>query len=80
MKILYVCHRFPFPPDFGSKVRAFHTIKHLAKQHEVTVAAPVRSVEEAASGAGIAPHCHDYMMETISSAASLPFNFSSTFT
>ena len=66
MKILYLCHRFPWPPDYGSKVRAFHTIKHLAAKHEVTVASLARSPAEAEAGRGIAPHCHAYLMETVS--------------
>jgi sugar transferase (PEP-CTERM/EpsH1 system associated) len=71
VRILYLCHRFPYPPEFGSKVRAFHTIKHLAERHEVTVAAPVRSAEEAEAAKGIAPYCHQYMTETISSAGAV---------
>lgn len=39
MKILYVCHRFPFPPKRGGKIRPFNMIRHLhAQGHEVTVA------------------------------------------
>ena len=30
MKILYVCHRFPFPPKRGGKIRPFNMIRHLA--------------------------------------------------
>ena len=38
MKILYVCHRFPFPPKRGGKIRPFNMIRHLTAQgHEVTV-------------------------------------------
>ena len=29
MKILYVCHRFPFPPKRGGKIRPFNMIRHL---------------------------------------------------
>jgi len=71
MKILYLCHRFPFPPDFGSKVRAFHTIKHLGLNHEVTVAAPVRSSKEAQAGRELASHCHKVLTETISPVAAI---------
>ena len=61
MRILYLSHRFPYPPIFGSKVRAFNTIVHLARQgHEVSVVAPVRSLQEAAEAAGIAAHCHAF--------------------
>jgi sugar transferase (PEP-CTERM/EpsH1 system associated) len=60
VRILYLSHRFPFPPTFGSKVRAFHTIRHLSRSHDVTVFAPVRSDEEAEEAKGIAPHCGDF--------------------
>lgn len=72
MRILYLSHRFPYPPTFGSKVRAFNTILHLVRQgHEVTVVAPVRSVAEANEADGIAPHCHAYMKPMVSRYAQL---------
>ncbi len=54
MKILYVCHRFPFPPKRGGKIRPFNMIKHLAQKNEVTVASLVRSPQEAKEGEGLA--------------------------
>ena len=65
MKILFVCHRFPFPPKRGGKIRPFNTIKHLAASHEVTVASLARSHDEALEGAGIAPHCAGYEMAEV---------------
>jgi sugar transferase (PEP-CTERM/EpsH1 system associated) len=62
VKILYVCHRFPFPPKRGGKIRPFNMIRHLARNHEVTVASVVRSDEEAAQGRGIAEYCARYEM------------------
>ena len=47
MRILFVCHRFPFPPTRGGKIRPFNIIRHLGEQHDVTVASLVRSAEEA---------------------------------
>jgi sugar transferase (PEP-CTERM/EpsH1 system associated) len=38
MNILYVCHRIPYPPNKGDKIRAFHQIKHLSKEHSVHLA------------------------------------------
>ncbi|MEQ1656018.1 MAG: TIGR03087 family PEP-CTERM/XrtA system glycosyltransferase [Nitrospira sp.] len=35
MKILYLAHRIPFPPNKGEKIRAFHQIKFLSKRHAV---------------------------------------------
>lgn len=62
MKILYVCHRFPFPPKRGGKIRPFNMIRHLSQRHEVTVASLVRSEAEAAEGQGIAAHCARFLM------------------
>ena len=63
MKILYVCHRFPFPPKRGGKIRPFNMIRHLsAVGHEVHVASLVRSTEEADEGRGIAEHCASFTM------------------
>lgn len=68
MKILYVCHRFPFPPKRGGKIRPFNMIRHFSQNHEVTVCSLVRSDEEAMEGAGIAEHCAHYEMGRVSNA------------
>ena len=62
MKILFITHRFPYPPTSGSKIRAFQMIRHLHATHEVTVASLARSEEEMADGRGIADHCARYEM------------------
>lgn len=49
LNILYLTHRFPYPPAGGAKVRAFHCIQRLAERNRVTVAAPLRDDEEAAA-------------------------------
>lgn len=66
MKILYVCHRFPFPPKRGGKIRPFNMIRHLSQRHSVTVCSIARSEAEAEEGAGIAPHCERYEMGRVS--------------
>jgi sugar transferase (PEP-CTERM/EpsH1 system associated) len=65
MKILYVCHRFPFPPKRGGKIRPFNMIRHLSRSHEVTVASLVRSDEEARDGRGIEAHCAHFEMAQV---------------
>lgn len=66
MKILYLCHRFPFPPKRGGKIRPFNMIKHFAQQHEVTVASIARSSAEAEEGGGISPYCTQYELVQVS--------------
>lgn len=71
MRILFVCHRMPYPPSDGARVRAFHIIRHLARRHEVTVAAPSRSAEEQAAAERLREHCDAVLTETIAPAAAL---------
>ena len=67
MNILYLCHRFPFPPKRGGKIRPFNMIRHLGEQgHKVTVCSLSRSPQEAAEGQGIAPHCAAFTMGPVS--------------
>lgn len=67
MKILYVCHRFPFPPKRGGKIRPFNMIRHFTgKGHEVTVCSLSRSPAEAREGEGIAEHCKHFEMASVS--------------
>jgi sugar transferase (PEP-CTERM/EpsH1 system associated) len=66
MKILYVCHRFPFPPKRGGKIRPFNMIRHLSQRHEVSVCSLARSAAEAEEGRGIQPHCARFEMAVVS--------------
>jgi len=65
MKILYVCHRFPYPPKRGGKIRPFNMISHFSRQHEVTVASLSRSDEEGKEGEGLADHCKRVIMAQV---------------
>ena len=63
MNVLYLCHRFPYPPKRGGKIRPFNMIRHLHDAgHQVTVCSLARSAAEAEEGAGIAPHCSAFHM------------------
>jgi sugar transferase (PEP-CTERM/EpsH1 system associated) len=37
MKILFLSTWFPYPPDQGSKIRAYHLLRSLARRHEVAL-------------------------------------------
>jgi sugar transferase (PEP-CTERM/EpsH1 system associated) len=34
-ELLYLVHRFPYPPDKGDKIRSFHLLKHLSQRYRV---------------------------------------------
>jgi sugar transferase (PEP-CTERM/EpsH1 system associated) len=66
VKILFVCHRFPFPPNRGGKIRPFNIIRHFTEEgHDVTVATLVRSKSEAKEGEGLANYCTRYLSASI---------------
>jgi len=46
MRILYLAHRIPYPPTKGEKIRSFHQLRHLAKNHTVHLACLVDDPED----------------------------------
>ena len=38
MNILYLCHRIPFPPNKGDKIRSYHQIQYLSQRHSIYLA------------------------------------------
>jgi sugar transferase (PEP-CTERM/EpsH1 system associated) len=66
MNVLYLCHRFPYPPARGGKIRPFNMIRHLAQRHAVTVCSIARSNAEAAAAEGIRPHCTRHFVHRVS--------------
>lgn len=35
MNLAYLCHRIPYPPDKGDKIRSYHQVEWLAERHQV---------------------------------------------
>ena len=48
MRILFLCHRLPFPPDRGGRIRPFNILKHLSRDHDVTLASLRRAADRTA--------------------------------
>ena len=38
MNILFLCHRIPYPPNKGDKIRSFNEVKYLSKKHKIYLA------------------------------------------
>ena len=57
MKILYLCHRLPNAPDKGCKIRAYHELRALAKDHEVHVRSLVDRAEHVDGAAALRGFC-----------------------
>lgn len=46
MKILYLSLRFPYPPHSGDKIRTYNILKHLSKNHSITLISFIHSDNE----------------------------------
>ncbi len=72
MRVLFICHRLPFPPRRGGKIRPFNIIRHFAEAgHSVTVASLARSAEEAEEGEGLQRYCAERIVERITGVQAL---------
>jgi sugar transferase (PEP-CTERM/EpsH1 system associated) len=73
MRVLFACHRVPFPPKRGGKIRPFNIIRHLHEQgHEVTVASVARTRAELEEASGLAGHSSDRLVEIVEDRVAWP--------
>jgi sugar transferase (PEP-CTERM/EpsH1 system associated) len=57
MDILFLSHCVPYPPDKGERIRAFHEIRHLAREHRVHLACLARSEREMSDAEALRDCC-----------------------
>ena len=55
MRVLMLTHRLPFPPNKGERLRAYHTIREMARWADVDLVSFVDNAEEAAFASHLAP-------------------------
>jgi len=65
VRLLYICHRFPYPPNRGGKIRPFQMIRHLSKSHDVTVASMAHTQEELSAGQPLRDYCAEVIAEVV---------------
>jgi sugar transferase (PEP-CTERM/EpsH1 system associated) len=64
MKILFLAHRIPYPPDKGEKIRAFHELKFLGARHTVDLCCFADSEAEAGQQTALKDYCRRIYVET----------------
>lgn len=57
MRILYLCHRLPYPPDKGEKIRAFYELQALGREHAVDLFTLAHSDTELGLRSPLLKHC-----------------------
>lgn len=45
-ELLFLCHRLPYPPDKGDKIRSYHVLRHLAERYRVHLGTFVDNPED----------------------------------
>ena len=63
--ILYLVHRLPYPPNKGDKVRSYHLLRHLLKQHRVFLGTFVDHPDDEQHVATLAGLCPDLHVERL---------------
>ncbi|MFQ5630298.1 MAG: hypothetical protein ACE5I1_16125, partial [bacterium] len=53
MRILFLAHRIPYPPDKGDKIRSYQVLRYLAERHEVHLACLVDSERDLQSAENV---------------------------
>lgn len=57
--LLFLCHRIPFPPDKGEKIRAFRILEHLRQTYRVTMGCFIDDVADKAHIGALEAYCHE---------------------
>lgn len=57
MRLLYLAHRVPYPPNKGDKIRSYHHVRHLAAHHDVALASFVDQEEDWAAAEPLRAFC-----------------------
>ena len=57
MRILYLTHGCPFPPNKGDRIRNFHILRHVSQAHEVILIYPSFSEQDVTHASSLQKYC-----------------------
>ncbi len=66
MRILFLVHRLPYPPNKGDKIRSFRELEALSQRHEVDVFCFYDDPEDSKYVEALSAHCRECYAERIS--------------
>src|SRR5215831_9056172 len=70
MRILFLCHRLPYPPNKGDRIRSFWELRTLAQKHEVDLFCFADDRAETLGIPGLEEYCSFSYAEPLSFTAS----------
>ena len=71
MRIAYVAHRIPYPPNKGDKIRSHHHVRHLAARHDVHLFTFVDDAADQGGAAELRRFCREVHVVPLRRAAAL---------
>lgn len=63
VRVLYLCHRCPYPPNKGDRIRTFNILNHLSKKYSVNLVYPSFSKQDLQQVENLQPYCEN--VETV---------------
>lgn len=64
-RLLFLAHRIPYPPNKGDKIRSWNILRHLVRDHEVSLGCFVDDAEDLAHVGRLKDMCRDVHVERI---------------
>ena len=62
MRILFLTARLPYPPNRGDRLRAYHFLRVLSREHRITLLSFIDDSREAEHVAALRPFCEDIQL------------------
>ena len=66
MKILYLAHRIPYPPNKGDKIRTFNQIKFLSQRNDLSIATLCDNKHDLRYSESLKNFCTSYELDYVS--------------
>lgn len=65
LEILFLCHRIPYPPDKGDKIRSYHELAILCRRHRVTLGCMIDDPQDFAHVDALREMCEEVRVERV---------------
>ena len=65
LPLLFLCHRIPFPPNKGDKIRAFHLLEHLSRHFDIYLASFVDDPDDWSGAAELNKYCRETCLQPL---------------
>lgn len=62
MRILFLTGRLPYPPNRGDRLRAYHFLRVLAREHNITLLSFIADDHETGNIGPLRPYCEDIQL------------------